>query len=95
MRHGQERIAWRVQGKAAGLGIHIVRPGSGQKASYCAGRLPGSLRRCKEKIDSMGSSDAVAVSSLMSPTSGVILPILRSGKGTWGGQELRLHPLCS
>lgn len=58
------------RGESYWLGIHIVRPGSGQKASYCAGRLPGTLRRCR---DCLGSSDAMAV-SLMSPTRDVIFP---------------------
>lgn len=35
----------RSRGESCWLGIHIVRPGSGQKASYCAGRLPGTLGR--------------------------------------------------
>lgn len=47
----------------------------------------GSPEGCKEKIDSLGSSDAMAVSSLISPTSGMILPILRRGKGTWKGRS--------
>lgn len=72
------------------LGIHIVRPGLGQKASYCAGRLPGTLRCCKEKIDSWGSQTSVPSGSLLK-TSGVIShlppPFFRRGKGTWGGQE--------
>lgn len=39
------------RGESCWLGIHIVRPGSGQKASYCAGRRPRTLRCCKENID--------------------------------------------
>lgn len=53
------------------LGIHIVRPGSGQKTSYCAGRLPGTLRRCKEAIGPWPQTQWQ--SSLLSlQTSGVI-----------------------
>lgn len=75
------------RGESCWLGIHIVRPGSRQKASYCAGRLPRTLRCCKEKIDSLGFSDSVAVSSSVSPNQWRDSPIFRRGKGTWGGQQ--------
>lgn len=75
------------RGESCWLGIHIVRPGSGQKASCCAGRLPRTLRCFKEKIGLGGSSDLVAVFPSVSPNQWRDSPIFRRGKGIWGGQE--------
>lgn len=78
----------RSRGGSCWLGIHIVRPGSGQKASYCAGRLLGTLRRCKGCLGVL-RLNAMAV-SLMSPTRDVILSHFEgeareSGKGRSSG----------